>query len=208
MKNIIFVAVDCQRDFMLPDGALPVPNAMSIALNLAELTKIAQEFNFLTINTVDYHNEMSKEISNEPDYINTFPPHCMVGTAGHQLIPEVVTAEHFFTCHYKDLMIYFEDVDAYRNIIIAKDKFDVFEGNPHTKAIIKHINPKNAIVYGVATDYCVKFAVEGLLSLGINVVVVSDAIKELKSESMGEYADKRIGLLRTQDVRDFCWNNK
>ena len=43
------------------------------------------------------------------------------------------------------------------------------------------MNPTRCIVYGVVTEICVKFAAFGLLRMGYNVSIVTDAIKELDS---------------------------
>ncbi|MFT5748893.1 MAG: nicotinamidase/pyrazinamidase, partial [Ancylomarina sp.] len=66
-----------------------------------------------------------------------------------------------------------------RNLIVFKDVFDVFEGNPNTLNLVKTLGPKIVFVYGVTTNVCVDFAVCGLASQGIQVFVIEDAIKEL-----------------------------
>jgi nicotinamidase/pyrazinamidase len=38
------------------------------------------------------------------------------------------------------------------------------------------------VVFGVVTEYCVRFAAKGLLELGRRVSVVEDAIETLKTE--------------------------
>ncbi len=61
-----------------------------------------------------------------------------------------------------------------------KDTYDVFEAPiMNTHMIRKELKDKTIIVYGVATEYCVKAAVLGFLKRGNDVIVVSDAIMGL-----------------------------
>ena len=66
-----------------------------------------------------------------------------------------------------------------RNIIIHKNKPDVFEGNPNTLEVINRLSPNAIVVYGVASDVCVDAAVMGLLKTDCIIGIVKDAIKGL-----------------------------
>jgi nicotinamidase/pyrazinamidase len=94
----------------------------------------------------------------------------------------------------------------HRNIVIRKDKFDVFTGNPYTQDIIDALRPQATVVYGVATDVCVDFAVKGLLERGIKVYVPTDAIKELPirplEETLNEWESLGAELVKTSDIAD------
>ena len=77
-----------------------------------------------------------------------------------------------------------EKIQNTREIVIRKDAFDVFAGNPYTDKILQNLNPETVVVYGVTTNVCVNDAVVGLSKRGKNVLVVSDAIKELPNLSL------------------------
>jgi nicotinamidase/pyrazinamidase len=177
-SNIVFVNVDTQIDFISSKGKLPVPHAESIKPELKKLTEIAEKYNLTVINTCDWHNENSEELSSNPDYINTFPEHCMENTKGASFIEET-TPKHPFVVDYNVTSFLVEDAIQYRNIIIRKDKFDVFSGNPYSNSLFEYFKEHIFIVYGVAENVCVNFAVEGLLSRGKEVYVVKEAIKGL-----------------------------
>ena len=197
MNNIIFVNIDTQVDFIESKGKLPVPHAEAIKPELKKLTEIAEKNNIKVINTCDWHNDNSAELSNEPDYINTFPEHCMKDTEGAKFIDET-NPKHPFIIDY-DSNVLIEDAIQHRNIIIRKDKFDVFAGNPHSDSLFERFQEHIFIVYGVAENVCVNFAVKGLLSRGKEVYIVQEATKALPNiestvESWKENGARMISL--------------
>jgi nicotinamidase/pyrazinamidase len=207
MKKVLFWCVDCQKDFIEPTGKLYVAGAEKIIPNLVEMTKLAKKYNLTTIYTADWHNKNSKEITDKPDFITTFPEHCMMGSSGCHLIKEIENEmkmnfsdfEHmnFFEFDWKDneneVKQKLNDPDfQYDDIFIYKDAFDVFVGNKYTEEIVKKINPSIVVVYGVATNVCVNYAVLGLAKRGIKVIVVIDAIKELPNLLIDNIIDKWI----------------
>ncbi len=175
--------VDTQYDFMRDDdshkGTLPVPGARSIEENLSRLTRLAAKENIRVVNTADWHTSESKEFSATPDYITTFPPHCMEGTKGAQYVP-ATAPKNPYCIDWRDRTFDKKAAMAHREIVLRKDAFDVFTGNPHTGKLLDLLQPLQVIVYGVATNYCVQHAVQGLLEHGVpSVIVVSDAIKAI-----------------------------
>jgi nicotinamidase/pyrazinamidase len=178
IDNIVFLNVDTQIDFIESKGKLPVPNAESIKPELKRLTEMAEKYKLTVINTCDWHNKNSKELSITPDYINTFPEHCMENTEGANFIKETAPKNPFIL-DYNIKSFLAEDAIKYRNIVIRKDKFDLFSGNPYSNSLFEHFDKHVFIVYGVAENVCVNFAVEGLLSRGKEVYIVKEATKGL-----------------------------
>ena len=198
MKTI-FWNVDTQNDFMNKEGSLYVSGAGSIKGNLEKITRFAKKKLITVINTADYHHTNSAEFSNNPDFINTFPPHCVRETSGIEYV-DVTNPDDPYVCAWDGNKIDENLIKSKRNIIICKDHFDVFKGNPFTDSILRAINPSKVVVYGVATNYCVDFAVKGLRKRGIEVYVLIDAIKEIPVE--GEPKNtldgwKKIGVILT-----------
>ncbi len=204
-KKIIFWAVDCQKDFINPDGALYVEGAETIKPNLKKLTQFAKENNIFVVNTGDYHFPGDEELSDKPDFVNTFPLHCMFDKTGHHFIEEIEVKDSSSILDYRENQE--TDLNLYgNNIVITKNKFDVFQGNPHTDRFLDFINPDIAVVYGVATNVCVNCAVLGLRERGIEVIVIKDAIKELPNlpvkEIYEEWDLKGVGSLTVNEVVD------
>lgn len=176
--KILFWNVDTQEDFINKNGKLAIAGAESIKPNLKRLTNLAKKYDITVVNTMDWHRTEDVELSDNPDFVNTFPQHCMSYTEGADFIKETdpkIRLHFIFSGVARNKM----PNSTRRNIIIEKNKFDVFEGNPDTEKVLNTLNPEIVIVYGVATNVCVNFAVLGLVARGYKVVVVSDAIKEL-----------------------------
>ena len=183
MSNIktLFWNVDTQEDFIDQAGKLYVKGAEEIRPILKQITDFAKTEGIKVINTCDYHYINSNELSSVPDFETSFPEHCMAGTSGAEFISETQPEAPVLINWDPDLAIFtvFDDPVRFRNIVIQKDAFDVFKGNPHTEKILQLLNPDQVFVYGVTTNVCVDKAVIGLSERGIKVYVFEDAIKEL-----------------------------
>ena len=203
--KILFWNTDTQKDFVNKDGALYVEGAESIKPNLKKLTDIANSRKIKVVNTCDRHVASDEEISDKPDFINTFPKHCMAGTEGVRFIEETnpygTTSVNFYTRMTSfALAKTLHWVSIQQNIIIIKDKFDVFRGNQYTEKILKALNPNLVFVYGVAGDYCVSYAVKGLVERGYTVTVVIDAVQSLKETPIKEWYKLGVTTIFTRDL--------
>ncbi len=208
MKTI-FWNVDTQKDFMNKDGKLYVQGAEEIKSNLKRLTNLAKTYKIIVVNTGDYHDKTSKEISNAPDFKTTFPPHCMEGSEGYDFIVETYPKD--WSAFYWRENVATPILYQTRNIIIFKDHFDVFQGNKHTEEIVKSLKAQHIIVYGVATNVCVDFAVMGLVERGYLVTVVKDAIKGLPNLPVEEiykrWQENGVSLITTEQLtRNLRWD--
>ena len=181
LKNLLFWNVDTQVDFIEPEGKLYVEGSEFIRPVLDKLTRLAAEKSIRVVNTADCHYPDSPEIDSSPDYIETFPEHCMAGSRGAEFIEETNPEDPLIFDWDKEYRITPDlfETNKYRNYILRKDAFDVFEGNPHSESILNCLNSEIIVVYGVATNVCVDAEVKGLRKREKEVYVVEDAIKEL-----------------------------
>lgn len=194
----IFYDVDTQNDFMNKDGALYVPDAESIKSKIKLLTEFAENNKILIIGSVDQHfgNEKYKEREGElKKWGGIFPEHCMSGTFGQKKISETSTSRLIFHPHFVDNSIDYEifntTLKENSNLFFEKQSYNVFT-NPAISAFLEKANVKESIVYGVATDYCVKAAVLGMQQKGIQCYVVEDAIKGVFPESTKSALEEMI----------------
>lgn len=184
-KELLFWNVDTQFDFMNKEGKLYVPDSELILPLLKRITSFAKQADIQVVNSADHHFPDAKELSDTPDYISTFPPHCMANSDGASYMKEV-QPENSSILKWDQLYSgeEIETMTKSRNLVVLKDVFDVFEGNPNTSRLVKVLAPKKVFVYGVTTNVCVDCAVCGLANQGVQVFVIEDAIKELPNISL------------------------
>ncbi|CAN5183856.1 hypothetical protein BH18ACT12_BH18ACT12_12780 [soil metagenome] len=166
--------VDTQVDFMLPDGKLYVPQAEATVPAMARLVEAARAAGIVHVASADDHELTDEEISEDPDYRLTYPPHCLRGTSGARKIPETEQED--------PVPITFEHLPARfldgREFLLLKKNFDVFT-NPNTERLLEWLDPDEIVVFGVATDVCDDAAIRAFLDRGLQVRFVEDAARGL-----------------------------
>lgn len=190
---LIFVDVDTQRDFLEPDGTLFIAGSAAIRPNLARLTRFALDRGIPILATACAHAEGDSEFA-------VFPPHCLVGTPGQTRIAETAVPD---APTFEPGAPLPSPLPPY--LTLPKQRYDVFS-NPDTARVIEHYaqGDPTFVVYGVATDYCVKCAVEGLLGLGKKVALVVDAIRAVdpasEADLLTDFARQGALLTRAEVV--------
>lgn len=212
-EKTIFFDVDTQNDFLNEDGALYVPGAKLLKPNLKALTDYATKNGIIIHGCVDNHFDEDEELSKNG---GPFPDHCMAKTEGQKKIPETLTSKEIYVESGVNGFTPLEwwwtgGVMGQRNhMFFEKQTYDVMQNRSlwllerHMKRISSNFNDLTAIVYGVATDYCVKAAALGLKSFGMDVYVVEDAIKEITLEgklaTFEEFKNAGINLINIKKV--------
>ena len=189
----VFVDIDTQRDFLEPSGSLYVPGSREILPNLDRLTRFAHSQGIPILATACAHS------ADDPE-LNEFPAHCMVGTEGQKRVAETDDSDSVVLNPAERLT---GTLPAH--LTLQKREFDVFS-RPDTGDLVARYNQSGPIfvVYGVATDYCVRAAVEGLLGRRCQVAIVSDAVRAIdparESELMTDWARRGVLLTMTEVV--------
>ena len=174
-RDYIFWEVDVQADFMLPGGKLYVPGAEKLLPNIRKLTDAARRGEVFLVSHGDFHPATDPEFKH-------FPPHCLKGTAGAELVPEAL-AENFVRVENDVNAKLPEDLFKYQQIILEKQTLDIFESH-HANSLVERLgSTAEFVVFGVVTEYCVSCAVKGLLKRKRRVTVVRDAIETLAPEA-------------------------
>ncbi len=172
--KFIFWEVDVQADFMLPGGHLYVPGAEKLLLNIRRLTDAARQGQVFLVSHGCFHTP------DDPEF-QIFPPHCVRGTLGAELVPEAITEKIVRVPNEPGAKLP-QDLSQYQQILLEKQTLNIFESR-HADALVERLgNQAEFVVFGVVTEYCVSFAVKGLLARRRRVAVVQDAIETLKQE--------------------------
>ena len=183
MRNAL-LAVDLQADFVV-GGSLPVPNAMPVCAMIARhIRHFKTEYHFVVASR-DYHEDPADHFSDTPDFVTTWPPHCVIGTPGVAFVPPVANLVrekliHTIVSKGRHAAAYsaFEGVDARGHDLL----------NILKEARIDHVD-----VCGIATDYCIRttaldarrnaFQVRVLVNLcaAVNEATGLQALEEMKA---------------------------
>jgi len=195
VKTVLW-QVDLQRDFMLPGGALYVQGAERLLPNIRRLVDLARSRCAFLISSACQH------APNDPEF-SEFPPHCLRGTPGAELLPEA-RAGKVYTVPNDHAFALPGDLLQCEQVLFEKQNINVFT-NPHVGATVDRL-PRDTefIVFGVVTEYCVQMAANGLLHLGRRTAVVVDAIetlnKEVGQKTLSQLAARGARLIHTDEV--------
>ena len=197
MKQLLW-DVDTQVDFIDADGKLAVPDAEARVSAMARLVEWARREGIPHIASADDHELTDPEISESPDYADTFPPHCLRGTRGADKIPETQQADPVPLGPTEVPEKWLRG----REFLIHKKHFDVFT-NPNTERLLEHFKPDEIVLFGVATDICDDAAIKGLRKRGYDVTFVEDASCGIDDErSQACIVDWQGGGVRIATVGD------
>ena len=133
------IVVDVQNDFC-EGGALGVNGGTSVARSLKSLT---DDYG-IVVATRDYHIDPGAHFSDNPDFVDTWPPHCRVGTDGVAFSPE------FDTSAVQEVFSKGAYSAAYSGFEGASD-----DGTTLTDWLRAH-DVRSVDVVGIATDHCVR----------------------------------------------------
>ena len=118
-RDFIFWEVDVQRDFVLPGGKLYVPAAEKVLPNIRRLTDAARQGKVFLVSHGDFHTP------NDPEF-KIFPPHCVKGTPGSELVPEAVTEKVARVPNQPDAKLP-DDLTRYQQILLEKQTLSIFD---------------------------------------------------------------------------------
>jgi nicotinamidase/pyrazinamidase len=179
MNKKFLVVVDTQYDFVMPDGLLYVGGAEEIIVpGIKFLANLDPDEYSGVLFTYDTHYRATYFDLPES---KEFPIHCIRGTAGHANVfnPSLVSGNIATLDLIKGVFSMWEEPhseeagfignsgygDRNPTMTWARDKF--FED-------MKASGTETIQVMGVASDYCVKWAVDGFVQRGFNVEVLQE----------------------------------
>jgi nicotinamidase/pyrazinamidase len=184
------IVVDVQNDFC-EGGSLAVTGGATVAAAVSE--RIASGGYDHVVATRDYHVDPGDHFSETPDYVDSWPVHCVAGTAGASFHPELdVTAVQ---------AVFSKGAHA-----AAYSGFEGTSGDGESLTDWLRVRDVDRVdVVGIATDHCVRataldaaragFATTVLLDLtaGVAAPTVESALDQLRDAGVALHGDPRVG---------------
>lgn len=150
MKKALII-VDVQYDF-LAGGSLAVSGGRSLARRLGDYIATSDYDVYAT--TQDWHINPGEHFSDEPDFVDTWPPHCVADTHGAQIarpVLEGLGVAAFNSPHLVDV------VQVYKGAWTAA--YSGFEGYTRDglslEDALRNLGVTHVEITGIATDHCV-----------------------------------------------------
>lgn len=164
MKKALIV-VDCQKDFC-EGGSLQVVGGNAVCTKIAIGPMKNPDYAIIIISKDDHvsGSDNGGHISDTPDFVDSWPAHCIQGTNGNLLNEDIRLAFNY---------------NLSRSFIVykghGKPAYSVFEAqDPHgisTDQLLKLHHITDLDVVGIATDYCVKATAIDAKFRGYNVEI-------------------------------------
>jgi nicotinamidase/pyrazinamidase len=184
------IVVDVQNDFC-EGGSLAVPGGAAVAAGISRW--LADGVGDHVVATRDHHIDPGSHFSDHPDFVRTWPPHCVVGTTGVELHPLLDT----------------DRIEA----VFDKGGYDAaysgFEGRSDGVALaewLRQHDVEEVEVAGIATDHCVRATALDAALEGFRTTVRLDltaAVARATTESaLRQLADAGVTLLGDPVVPD------
>lgn len=166
-----FFDIDTQIDFLFPSGALYVPGAERLIPALSRLNHYAAARGIPLISSTCSHAE------DDPEF-RQWPPHCVEGTVGQLKPAETLLEKRAVIGVARGQFA----TDGAQQIIFEKNQLDI-TASPNFRPLVDRLQADSYFVYGVVTEFCVRFAALALLATGKPVSLVTDAIETLSAEA-------------------------
>ncbi|MCK2245312.1 MULTISPECIES: isochorismatase family protein [unclassified Crossiella] len=158
MANALII-VDVQNDFC-EGGSLAVAGGAAVAAAISRHAR-EQEYDFV-VATRDYHIDPGSHFSETPDFVDSWPVHCVAGTAGASFHPELdVTPVRavFSKGAYAAAYSGFEGAGA---------------GGEALAGWLRERGVDRVDVVGIATDHCVRATALDARRAGLETRVLLD----------------------------------
>lgn len=181
------IVVDVQNDFC-EGGSLAVAGGSDVAASIAAL---AASYDHV-VATKDYHIDPGAHFGNPPNFVDTWPVHCVVGTGGVDFHPafDSSSVEAVFTKG--------EHAAAYSG----------FEGRSGSEGLASWLRARDVTavdVVGIATDHCVRATALDAAREGFETTVLLDhtagVARASTDAALKQLRDAGVTLVGTPIVR-------
>ncbi len=161
MSRRALLVVDVQPTFC-EGGSLPVPGGNAVAEAIARYARAHRSSYDLVVTTQDWHVDPGRHFSDEPDFVDTWPPHGVAGTPDAELHPALVDL-------HPDASV---KKGAYAAAYSGFDGTDP-DGTPLAE-LLERGGIESVDIAGIAESHCVKETALDAVRNGLRTRVLTD----------------------------------
>lgn len=184
MSKALFV-IDVQNDFC-EGGALACPGGAAVAGRITNYLKANKSGYEAVIASRDWHTPNSENgghfppLGNEPDFVTTWPLHCIAGEPGAEYHPNLDSTM----------------IDIHIKKGQGKHGYSIFEGVTDSgetiQEVIKRLDITEVDVVGIATDYCVRASALDAKAEGLDARVITSLTAGVSAGSTESAIDELV----------------
>ncbi|MFG2171302.1 isochorismatase family protein [Streptomyces niveus] len=182
------IVVDVQNDFC-EGGSLAVPGGADVAAAITDLVGQATAGYRHVVATRDHHIDPGDHFSARPDFVHSWPVHCVAGTEGVGFHPNFAPA------------VASGSIDAVFDKGAYAAAYSGFEGaDENGVTLADWLRAREVVevdVVGIATDHCVRATALDAARAGFTTHVLLDLTAGVAKET----TDRALDELRTAGVR-------
>ena len=177
MPRALFI-IDVQNDFT-EGGALGVDGGEAVAAGISDLLAAHRGAYDMVFASRDWHdadNDNGGHFATDeaPDFVDSWPVHCVAGTFGAEYHDELTT----------------ESIDFHIRKGQGQPAYSIFEGTAEEGGSVALLLDTHGItqidIAGLATDYCVRASALDALEHGRDVRIITDLVAGVAPESSRE----------------------
>ena len=205
------IIVDVQNDFC-EGGSLAVAGGAEVAAAISEYVDAHHlQFDHI-VATQDWHIDPGSHFSETPDFKDSWPPHCVAGTKGAELHPDLDTEyiqAYFQKGQFAAAYSGFEGLLAPEDAVPTGDRqpgtLAAGGGGGDTEAYAAAVDAiglddwlqshdvEDVVVVGIATDYCVMATSLDAVQAGYSVTVIRSLTAGIAEDLDDAVAEMELG---------------
>ncbi|HET8879932.1 MAG TPA: isochorismatase family protein [Arthrobacter sp.] len=202
------IIVDVQNDFC-EGGALPVEGGAALAAEISEYVDAHHGQFDHVVATQDWHIDPGAHFSEQPDFVDSWPPHCVAGTRGAELHPHLDT--EYIQAYFRKGQ-YTAAYSGFEGLLAPDDAVPTGDRTPGALPLsgagsgqaadedaiglddwLQSHDVEEVVVVGIATDYCVRATALDAVQAGYTVTVPRALTVGIAEDPEDAFAEMELG---------------
>ena len=190
------IIVDVQNDFC-EGGSLAVTGGAAVAAAISDYLDARHQHFDHVVATQDWHIEPGSHFSDDPDMVDSWPPHCRAGTKGAELHPDLDS--EYVQAYFRKGQ-FAAAYSGFEGVLAPEDEVPTGEQLPGVTAAdpedaiglddwLQSHDVEELVVVGIATDYCVRATALDAVQAGYAVTVIGKLTAGIAEDLSSTYAE-------------------